>query len=253
MIQRHTLLINLRFSANTGNTVVVDSSALTTIGGYQVNNIQGLGGGITNPSNVRGFLNDDRNDLIINDFFSYLTGSTDTVQFAEIYNSDQKLSDVFNDYYISSIVNNQVPSTSVIDNSLVGTSGTTVYDESIHNYDGVAPLKGLTGITMSIDNSTRALLEYSALTTFTSEESYYIPVFITRNHKEMARLKFVSCAENISTTLNQGPSTLGGTLGGVGRFSNITPEDDIQPGSGRSQATSTGPTQATGPFIITQL
>ena len=202
MIQRHTLLINLNFSANTGSTAIVSASTLTTIGGYQANNVQGIGGGITNPSNVRGFLNDDRNDLIINDFFSYLTGSTTTIEFAEIYNSDQKLSDVFNDYYISSIVKNQVPSTSVVDNSLIGTSGITIYDNTIYNYDGIATQNGLTGITMGIDNSTRALKTQSLLTTFTSEESYYIPVFIKRNHKEITRLKFTACDKIVNFILN---------------------------------------------------
>ena len=67
--------MNTSFSANTGSTTVVNASTITTVDGYQATNIQGLGGGIVNPSNVRGFLNDDVNDIIINDFFSYLTGN----------------------------------------------------------------------------------------------------------------------------------------------------------------------------------
>jgi hypothetical protein len=202
MIQRHRLLINLNYSANTENTAIVSESTLTTVGGYQINNVQGLGGGITNPSNVRHFLNDDVNDFIINDFFSYLTGSTTTIEFSEIYNSNQKLSDVFNNYYVSSIVNNQVPSTSVVDSNLSGTEAITVVENGIFGYNGIAPAKGLTGITLSIDNSVRDCKVYSALTTFTTEDSYYIPVFIKRNSKQMSRLVFDVCDEKISTILN---------------------------------------------------
>lgn len=259
MIQRHRLLINLNYSANTASTVVVSASTLTNVGGYQINNVQGLGGGLTNPSNVRRFLNDGANDFIINDFFSYLTGSTTTIEFAEIYNSDQKLSNVFNDYYISSIVNNQVPSTSVVDNSLAGTEDITVVENGIFGYNGVSPTKGLTGITQSIDNSVRNLKTYSALTTFTDENSYYIPVFIKRNSKQMARLVFETCDERISTILNlpqnntatgviQIESPVFNGLGG----GFIREEDDSEGQSGvEGQSGSDG--VAIGSFKITQI
>ncbi len=199
MIQRHRILINLGYTAQTADN---NSSNLTTVGGYQVNNVQGLGGGIVNASNVRFFLNDEVNDIIINDFFSYLTASTTTVEFAEIYHSDQKLADVFNNYYVSSVLNNQIPPTSVIDGSLSGTSGFTVISNEYHNLDGVAPKKDLQHIPLSINDSTRILNVYSALTTYTLEQSYYIPVFIRRNNKQMARLNFKDEVEIISLIIN---------------------------------------------------
>ncbi len=202
MIQRHTILKNLSFSGN-ADTFIAPVSSMSTFGNYQINNIQGTGGGIVNSSNVRAFLNDDTsNEFIINDFFSYLTGNTTAVEFSEIYNSDNKLSETFNEYYQSSILNNQAPATSVINNNLTGTSGVTIVENGIHDYNGVAPGKGLTGITMSINNSTRKLNVYSALTTFTEEESYYIPVFIKRNSRQMARLTFEACDEKQSLILN---------------------------------------------------
>lgn len=186
MIQRHQLLINLNFSAQTSGV----NSSLITVGGYQVTNVQGLGGGIVNPSNVRDFLNSDVNDFIINDFFSYLTGSTTTNEFAEIYHSDQKLSDVFNNYYVSSVLNNQFPPTSVIDNSLTGTSGTTIVENSIYEYNGVAMSNGLTGIPLSINGGDRSLKIYSPLISYTVEQSYYIPVFIKSTSKQSSRINF---------------------------------------------------------------
>lgn len=200
-MQRHKILINLGYSAQTANN---NSSNLTSFGDYQVTNVQGLGGGIVNSSNVRGFLNDDANEIIINDFFSYLTASTTTIEFAEIYNSDQKLSDVFNDYYVSSVLSNQQPATAVIDGSLSGTSGVTIIQNEIYNYDGFTQQTTLQNIPNSIADSSRALAVYSALTTYTLEQSYYIPVFITRTSKQMARLNFDSCDEKINTSLNTG-------------------------------------------------
>lgn len=186
MIQRHRILLNPFFS---GASTVASASTLTNVNGYQVTNVQGLGGGITNPTNIRAFLADvnNVNDFIVNDFFSYMTGATTTVEFAEIYNSDQKLSDVFNNYYQSSIVNTVAPPISVIDASLSGTTGITILENQYFNVDGVAPSKGLMHIPLSIDGSSRKLRAYSALTTFNNEESYYIPVFIRRNAKQMAR------------------------------------------------------------------
>lgn len=184
-MQRHRILLNLSFTSSTQSI----NSNLQNINQYEVNNVQGLGGGIVNPSNVRFFLNNDVNDLIINDFFSYLTGSTTNVEFTEIYNSDQKLSDTFNNYYVSSVLNNQLPPMAVIDLSLSGTSGVTIIENTINNYNGNAPSKYLEGIPLSIDNSTKQLRSYSALTTYTLEESYYVPVFIKRNLSQIGREK----------------------------------------------------------------
>ncbi|MEK6829311.1 MAG: hypothetical protein AABY15_04225 [Nanoarchaeota archaeon] len=241
MIQRHKILLNTSFSATTGQTAVVNSATLISTGDYQVNNIQGLGGGIVNFSNVRAFLNDDVNDIIINDFFSYLTGTTTTIEFAEIYNSDQKLADVFNEYYVSSVLNNQVPSTSVINNSLTGTTEITIIENNIYNYDGFAPLKGLNYIPLSINESTRKLNIYSALTTFTNEESYYVPVFILKNYRQMARLQFDVCDEIISLILNPTGNTVIFNGTGQGFGGNISLPEERVPSGGDDNITGSLP------------
>lgn len=198
----------------TGNTSS-NTSDLQIVNGYAVNNVQGLGGGIVNPSNVRGFLNDTSNQIIINDFFSFLTGTTTTIEFAEIYNSDQKLSDVFNEYYQSSVLNNQFPSTAVLDNTLAGTTGITVVHNQFFELNGVAPLKGLENIPLSINDSTRLLNVYSALTTYTMEPSYYVPVFIVRNHSQSDRVR--AYFDNIQNVLEEFvPSVDSGTTVGTG-------------------------------------
>ena len=245
MLQRHTILINESYSANTATTLTASASTLTTVGGYQINNVQGLGGGITNPSNVRGFLNDNTNDIIINDFFSYLTASTTTAEFSEIYHSDKKLSDVFNNYYNSSIVNGQIPSTSVIDETITGTVGTTIIENSIYNYNGVAPIKGLENTPLSINGGDRLLNTYSALTTVTSEQSYYIPVFIKRNNKQMARFKFDACNEIINLILNQESSNFD-----ANKFAQPLPKIVTPQPKPTTEVTKTPSNIIVGPFTI---
>ena len=58
------ILINNRFTGNTSTT----SSILEFDSDYFVY-INKNGGGIVNPFNVRGYLNDSRNQQITNDFF----------------------------------------------------------------------------------------------------------------------------------------------------------------------------------------
>lgn len=204
-MQKHTIVIK-NFVANTASAFVASSSTLSSFGSYQVNDFQGLGGGIVNSSNVRGFLNDFSNQIIINDFFSYLTGSTTTQEFAEIYNSDQNLANVFNDYYESTILAYQYPHQSILDSSLSGTSGTTIIENQYFNYDGIAPPKYLEGLPLSINEGSRILTVYSTLTTYTQEDSYYIPVFINRNNKQIPQFNFNTCSTVINLLLNPNPN-----------------------------------------------
>jgi hypothetical protein len=202
MIQKHKILISL-----TGATTPINST-LQNVNGYSVNLIQGLGGGIVNYSNVRNFLNNENNLIIINDFYAYLTGATTQIEFIEIYNSDKKLSDVFNNYYNSSVVNNQFPPSDTIEQSLVGTTGVTVVENHMFTYDGVAPAKGLQSIPLSINNTERKLRVFSALTTFTYEPSYYIPVFVRRSHSQTDRARVYF--DNIMKEINEFIPELGG-------------------------------------------
>jgi len=80
-----------------------------------------------------------------------------------------------------------------------------VSNNYIHNLDGIAPSKGLQNIPLSINNSTRKTNTKPMLSTFTEEESYYIPVFIKRSNKQMARLTFVACEKNVTSSLLNPP------------------------------------------------
>ncbi len=93
-MQSIQILLNRTFTANTA-PVIQKPSLVDDYYVYQNSN----GGGLVNFSNVRGFLNDTKNQQIIRDFFAYLTGRTTREQTINIVSSDEKLSDVFNDYY----------------------------------------------------------------------------------------------------------------------------------------------------------
>ena len=205
-MQRHIILINKRYSADTQPTVVTltgnGQTFLTNQDNYYLNNVGGLNLGIVNPTNVRAYLNDPANEAIINDFFSYLTGNTNQDQFREIFYSDQKLSNVFNSYYTQSIFSGQPSSTYYISQELTGTT-TIPTTYSNFAWDGYAPIKSpFTGVTQEINESTRFYVDSTTTYSYTEDESYYIPVFIKRNYAGTARDTFDVCDRTVNLLLN---------------------------------------------------
>ena len=205
-MQRHIVLINKRFSADTQPTVATltgnGQTFLVNQDDYILNNTGGLNLGVVNPTNIRAYLNDPANDAIINDFFSYLTGNTNQDEFREIFYSDQKLSNVFNSYYAQSVFSGQPSSTYYISQELTGTTTIpTTYTN--FNWNGYAPLKSpFTGVTQEIHNSSRFYIESTATYCYTEDESYYIPVFIKRNFAGTARETFDVCDRTVNLLLN---------------------------------------------------
>lgn len=184
-MQKHKILINNSFL--TGATLIIDSR-LVFVNGYQVN-AQSIGGGVVNEANVRAFLEDGRNDFIITDFFSYLTANTNSVEFRTIFYSDKKLSDVFNEYYNTAILSGIQTTTAIINQSLSGSYQTNYYN-NIFNWDGFSPNVAMSGNVVSIINATRDNNIHSSLESISSENSYYISVFLTKNHQQTSRQRY---------------------------------------------------------------
>ena len=218
-MQRHTLLLNYSFSSTTLPTQSSFSgdgqSFLVNDGSYYINNVAGLNLGVVNPTNVRAYLNDSANTNVINDFFSYLTGNTNQDQFREIFYSDQKLSNVFNSYYSQTITKSQQTSVYHINKELTGTTNES-YLYSNYNWNGQANLKyPFTGITQEINNSTKFVTQVDYINTFTTDESYYIPVFIKSNYKEINTMTYNYDSMLIRLGISQDPylpSTDNGTI-----------------------------------------
>jgi hypothetical protein len=182
------ILLNKRFSAST--------QALTS--GLDLENdyfvyINGNGGGMVNPYNVRGYLNDQRNIQITRDFFAFLTGSTSQDQALNILTSDKKLADTFNDYYQRVIISaTQISSTAVIQQNLTGANSIVAYNYN-HPWSGYAPNKQLTGITQEIYGAVNSTQPYNLWQEFTDEQSYYVPVYLERGTNQLARYKHEIC------------------------------------------------------------
>lgn len=211
-MQKHRILMTINSDEE---SLPIYSENLTVVNDYEVNRVQSLGGGIVNFSNVRGFLGSISNKDIAEDFFSYLSQNVNSIEFYEIYNSDQKLSEVFNNYYQNSVLNSIYPPYDIIEKNLLNTQAYTFRDQSIHNLDGVSPDKGLKNIPLSINNSTRKISDKTALDTFSNDASYYISVFIKVNHRQTdrERLFFDNLMQKINSVT---PSYGGGSYEVVG-------------------------------------
>lgn len=174
MIQRFKILKKFEDEDNEIN------SSLSKINNYQVNVLDGLGDGIVNYSNVRSFLNSNSNQIIIEDFFSFLSANTNSIQFNEIFYNDYKLSYVFNEYYNSAILLNNSPSLNIINSNITGTTEVLFHKNQTFQYNGVSPSKYLDNLPLSIENSDRINEESFLLDSKSREDSYYIPVFIKK-------------------------------------------------------------------------
>ena len=182
------ILLNNKFTAAT--TTI--NSTLQSNGDY-LSYVNSNGGGIVNAFNVRGFLNDPRNQTLMSDFVAYLTGNTTQPEAVNILTSDQKLANVFNSYYQNVILSTStISNTAVIDQSLTGTFATAI-TEYFHPWVGQSENRQLTGVTESIIGSIFNTRIQGILQEFTEEESYYIPVSLKRNFEQIPRLVYEPC------------------------------------------------------------
>ncbi len=182
------ILLNNRYSA----TTQAITSGLDLQNDYYVY-INRNGGGIVNQYNVRGYLNDPRNQQITADFFAFLTGSTSQDQALNILTADKKLSDTFNDYYQRVIISaTSITSTAVIEQNLTGTNEIISYTFD-HPWSGYAPTQQLTGITQGIQGVLNETQATPFVEDFTTEESYYLPIYLERGTNQLTRYKYDAC------------------------------------------------------------
>lgn len=189
------ILLNNKFTGSTQ----IGTSALTLDNGYY-SYLNENGGGIVNEFNVRGYLNDSRNQKIITDFFSYLTGNTNTQEALNILSSDKKLANVFNGYYQNFIVSSSsISNTAIIDSNLTGTTAQTL-TEYFYPWIGSSENRQLTGVTESIINTTLSSRTQNSITEFTVEESYYLPINLMNTNGQIPRMNVVPCDPSITKT-----------------------------------------------------
>lgn len=187
------ILLNNNFTAATATI----NSSLESNGNY-LSYINSNGGGIVNAFNVRGFLNDSKNQQVTTDFFAYLTGNTTNAEAVNILSSDQKLANVFNSYYQNFVLSiSTLSNTVVIDQSLTGTY-TTAITEYFHPWSGDSQNQQITLIPEEILNSVFSSRTQNVVFDFTDEQSYYIPVSLNKHFRQIPRLVFEPCDSAIS-------------------------------------------------------
>lgn len=191
-MQRHEIILNRGLQAQTpsvlGNLVLQNNYYVYT---------QKVGGGLTSPFNVRAYLNSPTNQTIINQFIQYLEENTNDTEFLEIYYDDNKLSNLFNTFFETTIQNGNVVAEAVIDENFENTI-TIVVSDRRWNWNGQADQSGLGGEPKSIINSTRNQDTRNELVSTTEEDSYYIPVQINHHWSNIPREKFKLCDDMLS-------------------------------------------------------
>lgn len=195
-MQRQKILLNR--SLRTDGQVL--QSGLNLENNYYVYT-QNLGGGLTNEFNVRAYLNDPQNQLIIDQFIAYMQSNTSDTEFLEIFYDDAKLQSVFNAFFEAELQGQNVSVTAVIDQSLSNTISIVVND-NVWNWEGSSSVTEMTGLPESISGATRSEATREELISVTSEDSYYIPVKINHHTSQIPRNKFKVCDVFLDVRLN---------------------------------------------------
>lgn len=195
-MQRQEILLNRRLRSN-GQVI---QSNLNLQNNYYVYT-QNLGGGLTNEFNVRAYLNDPQNQLIIDQFIVYMQNNTTDSEFLEIFYDDNKLQNVFNAFFESELQGQNVSVTAIIDQSLSNTISIVVND-NVWNWDGNSAISSMTGLPESVVNATRNENSREELVSHTSEDSYYVPVKINYHTSQIPRNKFKVCDNIVDIRLN---------------------------------------------------
>lgn len=156
----------------------------------------GLNRGVVTQWNVNQYLDDPVNAEVANDFMSYITSNTSDIELKEILDSDKKLADTFVEYYANSITSGLTSPTSIINNQLTGTTQIT-YDELQYQLEYASKIDGPLGTpTTIIAPNSRKNTTKTELTTFSEEESFYIPVKLHRNYVDSSRIDFTEFTQD---------------------------------------------------------
>ena len=183
-------------------TNIVTGSTLSFDGDYYSYDQSGFNLGVVTEFNVRQYLNNPNNEGVAVDFFTYLTANTSNSEFVEIANSNKKLADSFVEYYSTSVTSGLTTPISIIDNSLTGTSAVTVTNYNYDLSDAGSTSNPLGFPDTIIKGGNRIGTETESLTTYTNEQSFFIPVKIKRSNLDVARINFSEFSGDSTKVIN---------------------------------------------------
>jgi hypothetical protein len=192
-MQQFDLFLNPRF---TGSPITVSELELSD--DYYVYT-QSLGGGITSEFNIRGYLNNSQNQIVIDNFIQYLNENSNEAERKEIFYDDRKLSIVFNQFFQTTVAGGTPSPTVFIDDQLKNTINIIVSDNSFA-WDGNEFVRP-SGAPASIGGASRIDSTRDYLYEYTNEDSYYLPIKLYKNYDKTAIETYKVCNDVIDVQI----------------------------------------------------
>jgi hypothetical protein len=204
-MQQFDLFLNPRF---TGSPITVSELELSD--DYYVYT-QSLGGGITSEFNIRGYLNNSQNQIVIDNFIQYLNENSNEAERKEIFYDDRKLSIVFNQFFQTTVAGGTPSPTVFIDDQLKNTINIIVSDNSFA-WDGNEFVRP-SGAPASIGGASRIDSTRDYLYEYTNEDSYYLPIKLYKNYDKTAIETYKVCNDVIDVQIQ--PELAESYVGGI--------------------------------------
>lgn len=171
-------------------------SELRLSNGYLFYNVSEIKPGIiVDSDNVINFLESPRNKNISERFFEYLNKNTTKTQYLFLKNNPRKLFVIFNNFYLSVIVNNSLPNFDLIKESLFDTKK-EYYKNNFFDYE----------TQLRKNNKTKQLIELKFNPEVEGEtkgkqepqfiSDYYVHIFIDVNHRQILSTDYSKYLKN---------------------------------------------------------
>jgi len=164
-------------------------SQLISLNDYLVYSSE-VDGKLVNDLNVRVFLDNQDNVALTNSFLQYLSASSDRDEFNKIVNDNKKLANVLNDFYESTLSQEQNPNRLLIQSAVTDTKR-IVFTPNVF-----------------LENGKRKKIKLSVLTEISTEESFYVPIAINRKSETISPLDFSEFTRDCIEDNEQGEPTL---------------------------------------------
>jgi hypothetical protein len=172
---------------------------------------QSLGGGVTSEFNIRGYLNNSQNQIVIDNFIQYLNGNSNEAERKEIFYDDRKLSIVFNQFFQTTVAGGTPSPTVFIDDQLKNTINIIVSDNNFawNGNEFARP----SGAPASIGGASRINSTRDYLYEYTDENSYYLPIKLYKNYDKTTIETYKVCDDMIDVQVQ--PELAESYLGGI--------------------------------------
>jgi len=224
MTYNFNILINRMFSSTTKD---FKQSNLKSYNNYLLNE-EGEYNKIVDEYNVRGFIDNARNQAVISGFMAYLTGNTlmnELMQtsngtefkaspaFKEIYYNDKKLAEVFNDYYNNTVLRGSLFNEKYLSNQISNLNETEfeykLFSKRNNNFlwnTGTTTMlpKYLQYIPLDFNTEQRNREFENVIIKMPTDENYFINILLQRKTAQISRDNFELCDKKIIKSLSLG-------------------------------------------------